>query len=136
MKELEFIQKFKKANSRELNYLALDLITESYNPNLILELAKKNGINQRLGYLAEVAFLTLKENKLDNNQNLTNLVDFLYQDFDKWRFLNPNLPNYGKFILKENKNALNLKWKVYSRLDTKELSDWIDLYITEDYAKR
>jgi hypothetical protein len=121
-------------DSRQIKYLALDLITGEYDPQILAQLAKQNNIETRLGYLSDVIIQAAENTEIDI-QRIKQLSSLLYNTPQNWLFLDPNLPDFAKTILKESpQTALNSKWKIYSNLTPAEIKDWIDLYISKKYA--
>lgn len=135
MKEIDIINIFRRADTRQLKYLTLDLIKESYDPRLLAELAEKYGISQKFGYLAEITAIAADKNRLKESSKLYKLVNLLYKKFTSWQSLHSDLPEYAKNLIKNDSSSkLNNKWKIYSTWEPSSLDDWIDLYITEKYA--
>ena len=123
------------SHSRNFKYLALDLITESYDVRRLANMAKEEGVAQRLGYICDVAARAAEISEVPAS-NASQLVQELADVSKTWQYLDPTLPDFAKHILScsFSKKELNNKWKVYSAFMPIELTDWIDLYITEEYV--
>lgn len=121
-------------SSREIKHIGLDLLTEQYNPKALARLAKKNGLRQRLGYLADIATEAGQIHGLAT-QKIRDLSTLLYNLPERWEFLNPHLPEFAIDMLKQSPEShYNKKWKIYANLQPVELADWVDLYITKKYV--
>lgn len=136
--ERGLLRELKKSLSKGENlcYFGMDLIKRKYNPKKLAELAKKEGLAQRLGYLAEVCAEASKiSNLFDYYNKLNHLYKSLENGYSEWQHLHPRLPGWGKRLnmYEDEQTALNKKWKVYSELRFEEIEDFIDLYVTRDY---
>ncbi len=122
-------------HSRNFKYLALDLITESYDVRRLANMAKEEGVAQRLGYICDVAARAAEISEVPAS-NASQLVQELAGVAKNWQYLDPTLPDFAKQILSHpsSQTELNNAWKLYTALTPIELTDWIDLYITENYA--
>ena len=136
--EYNIVNTIKNAKrSREFNHLAIDLITLAYDPATLAIEASRSGINYKLGYLADVtARAARNKGLLEESSKLHSLVKKLHlPDKNEWEFLNPNAPDFAKRILLNSpRDNLNNKWKIYANLTPAEIEDWIDLYVTQEYA--
>lgn len=143
-KEKLLIDKLKKYvfNEDNICYFVVDLINKSYNPLRLAELARKENLSQRLGYLAEVSAESARVVHLNNqSEKLTRLYRALEDNFQEWQHLQPNADHRIKEIIKSRTESGGLngiareRWKIYSTLDLEEVERWIDLYITQDFLK-
>lgn len=130
-------EKFKKSLELvESKYFGLDLLTEQYPIEELVEEAKKKGYGAHLGYLCEVFYKGTDKNVL-NRERLLKIYKLLEGNYPTWQYLHPNLPNFGKEIVRESKkNELNKKWKIYSNLIPFEVKDLINLYAKCQYLKK
>lgn len=121
-------------SSREIKHIGLDLLAEEYNPKVLARLAKQNGLQQRLGYLADIAAEAGQIHGLVT-QRIRDLSTLLYSSPERWEFLNLHLPEFAINMLKQSPESYyNKKWKIYANLQPVELADWVDLYITKKYV--
>jgi len=130
-------RKLKNSNStRDLKYLVIDLMVQSFNLEYLSQLAREAGVASRLGYLAEVAATACEQKGIKAFQKLYSLAESLYSPDSGWQHLNPNIPDFAKRILMQNRQGeLNRKWRIYSTLQQSDISDWISLYeVREKYA--
>lgn len=137
-KEESLIDKLKGyvfSEGENICYFGIDLITEEYDPLKLAEIARKNGLAQRLGYLAEVCAQAARDTNIPEQKKLTSLYEALEDSFKDWEHLNPLSPEWGKRIdmHEHNQTELNKKWKIYTTLRPEEIEDWIDLYVTRDF---
>ncbi|MBW2972993.1 hypothetical protein KY346_01220 [Candidatus Woesearchaeota archaeon] len=123
------------SHSRNLKYIALDLLTESYNVQHLAARAKEEGIAQRLGYICDVTAKAAQISAIPASK-ASQLAQELYRAPTNWQYLDSTLPDFAKRIIahSSSQTELNNKWKVYAAFTPTELTDWIDLYITEEYA--
>ena len=131
MKEKRLIKNFKKSlDLIETKYFVLDLFVKEFSPKILAQEAIEKGLEAQLGFVSEIFYRGSKSFKVKGKENLHKIYKALEDDYKNWKFLHPNLPDYGKAIIKQSKdNQLNQKWKIYSNLDFKEARNWIDLYI-------
>lgn len=121
-----------------LCYAALALMQTDYDPTALARLARDHQQGQRTGYLAEVGAEAAKHMHLPVlHDKLAALCRALEYPFDQWQHLNPTHPDWGKRINMQphHLTETNRKWRVYSRLRAEELEDFVDLYLTKDYAR-
>ena len=138
-KEALLIYRFQNALSLGDNicYFGIDLITEDYNPVRLAELAKKQDLSQRLGYLAEVCAQAAEVTHIPEESKLTRLYKSLEDSFEEWQHLESE--DWGDAIIKSRMErgsldaSIRKKWKIYSTLELEEIEDWIDLYVTKDF---
>ena len=124
-------------DSQDVKYFTIEFITTPFSPYTIAEKARKSGVAQQLGYLAEVSALAARERGLlSEAERLEMLREELVGEYKEWRFLTPKPSDIVRgFLLSLNQTELNKKWKVYSTLTAPELSDWVDTYITQDFLR-
>ncbi|MBW2990121.1 hypothetical protein KY348_00275 [Candidatus Woesearchaeota archaeon] len=116
-------------SARQIKYLALDLLSNALNINVLADLAKKHNIENRMGYLAEISAIAAKKEGLSSYSKLNKLKNQLSNGKRSWAYLEPTLPEYAKRIIADNpQTKYNRKWKVYSTLKPKEICDWVKLY--------
>ncbi len=132
------LNKFKKSIGLvESKYFGLDLLTESYSLENLVEEVKKENLGAHLGYLCEVFYNGTSELDIPNREKLFTIYKMLENTYQTWQYLHPNLPDFGKEILKSNEQTeLNKKWKIYSNLTPSEIEDWVNLYIECQYLKK
>ena len=138
-KEQKLVDRLKEILSKKENicYFGIDLITEDYNPVRLAELAKDDGLAQRLGYLAEVCAQAANVTHIPEEEKLTSLYKALEDSFDKWQRLQSGGWGIEVIISRMDRGSLDKKirkkWKIYSTLEPEEIEDWIDLYVTKDF---
>ena len=126
------------SNSENICYFGIDLITENYDPNRLAELAKREGLAQRLGYLAEICARAAEVTHISEKDKLTILYKALEGSFEEWQLLTPKFGWSEDGIRRRMRDGdldrlRREKWKIYSALEPEEIEDWIDLYVTKDY---
>ena len=128
--EREIIKTLKNPVLRNaLKYLVLDLITEQYDHDKLIKLAKKEGLSSRLGYLAETTAIALEMDNLPESKKLYSLSKALYENFTDWQYIKPNMPDFAKRIFKSSPQpALNKKWKIWGIISSEETYEWIKLH--------
>ena len=131
--------KYKKLGNN-ICYFAADLVQQDYDPITLAEIAKRRGLAQRLGYLAELCAQTTEAMHLENErEKLTRLYKNLGGSFNEWQYLSSSLPLWGKNTIKsrvENgdlRSPTREKWKIFSALTVDEVEDSVDLYVTRDW---
>jgi len=136
--EYNIVDAVKNSDSRGYKHLAIDLVSEAYDASMLAKEAIKAGVGCKLGYLADVAAQASQNKGLPEiASKLYALAKELYSRAPpkQWSLLDSSLPDFAKRILTSSPpNELNKKWKIYAGLDSKELEDWIDLYVTKEYA--
>ena len=136
--EYNLVDGVKNSDSRGYKHLAIDLVTETYDASTLAKEAIKAGVGCKLGYLADIAAQASEKKRLPEiASKLYNLANELYScaTLTHWHFLDASLPDFAKRILASAPlGELNKKWKVYAGLDSKEVEDWISLYVTQEYA--
>lgn len=116
--------------TRELQYLALDLLTESIDTHAIVTSARNAGISQRLGYLCEITARAAELRGLaDKAHILQDISNKLYSPKYSPQYLNPNSPEFAKRIsASERQNEVNQRWNIIGCITFEEIVEWIDLY--------
>ena len=131
MDEKELIKAFIISREKgEIKYFALDILNSKFEIDRLVDYAREKQQNNALGYLCEVIMEALPKKYRQSKQVIGNLVTKLYSHSDEWVYLSKSLPDFGKRILaKSNQTPRNEKWHVYSNLNSKEMSDWFDIYL-------
>lgn len=116
-------------SSRQLKFLALDLVMKDLDVVKLARLAEGLSAPNRLGFLAEVGAIASRSKGMRVSDKLYKLAEALYRNDYAWVHLNPNSPKYAKKIISEGEHSpLGEKWKVYDTLEPKHIEDWISLY--------
>ncbi len=120
--------------SRDLHYMAIDLITEPFDESLLAEKAKSAKVSQRLGYLCDVTAEAARSRGLNEEASkLRNLAKRIYQPPAEWQYLDPHLPDFAKRIfMSRPRSDIDSKWKIYDTTTPEEIAEWIDLYILNE----
>lgn len=120
--------------SRDLQYMAIDLITEFFDASGLAEKAKSAKVSQRLGYLCDVTAEAAKSRGLnDAASKLYDLAKRLYYSPAEWQYLDSYLPDFAKRIfISRPSSDIDLKWKIYDTINPEEIAEWIDLYILNE----
>lgn len=121
--------------SRDLQFLTLDLITESFDLDLLAGRAKEEGVGQRLGYLCELTAQAAERKNLQESKKLYALAGKLFEQYESWQYLNPYAPDFAKRILKKtSQTKLNKKWKILDSASIEDSAAWIEMYVIKNNA--
>lgn len=133
MEERWLIERIDNPNSaRDFNYLALELIVNSYDASQLIGLSQGRDSGRKLGYLADISADGIKETDSQKYQWLKSLSDALYKKPSDWIFLEP-LSKPGQKLLEESLSIsparpYNVKWKIYTTLGPADVMEWVPLY--------
>jgi hypothetical protein len=123
-------------SARQLKYLGLDLIANELNQALLINLARRYGLEHKLGYLVDISASAAKKARISSYTGLTKLSESLKRRELTWEYLENTLPEYAKRIMADApQSKYNEKWRIYSSLNPEELHDWIQLYGVKKDAK-
>lgn len=123
-------------DSIDIPLVPIRLISESYNPQILSELAIKHGIQNELGYLADLALeIAEKKGFKEKIDSLKLIVDKLHTNLQAGiRPLYKNLPPGYVERRKEKMDDRMKKWGVVTSIDYAELSDYVRDYLIKKAA--
>src|SRR3989344_2352158 len=129
-----------KGNGRYVKIIPIQLLEKdnTYDSKKLVEIALKEGQQNKLGYLADVALELADIHELKGIEDKKEALHYISEELKKRKNpeyinLSSNLHEFwqkydmGKY---KNKGALRKKWKVVTSLDAEELDDYMDIYIT------
>ncbi len=134
-REYDFVNALKNPQGENMQYFAIDLLTEKYDSQNLIRAARENDAVQQLGYLAEITYEAAKKKGLETAPLVEIIRALENAPITEWRYLSPDLPPWGKELISESpQTRQNDKWHIYARLHPNDIAEWIDLYILKEHA--
>ena len=129
-----------KGNARYVMIIPIQLLekSNSYNPQRLVEISLEQGQQNRLGYLVDVALDLAEIHGLEGIEDKKEALRFISTELEKRRSteytnLSSGLDEFWQKYDTErykDKGLLRKKWKIITSLDSEELDDYMDIYIT------